>query len=216
MRKAAIFLFVFLLAIGLASAASVTRTMDSRVSPGSDVEIKLVLDGANVGESVAIEDNIPNTISVSSWDISGADGGKSAVSYAKKASSKAGIDRHSWSFKAESASPAVTYKITAPAAEGAYEFDVRWVTKDGFNHQVASLTVRTISCGDGICEGAENSDSCASDCPAAPAPVETTPDAQPPPAEPKKGKSATLWVLLAVIVVGVAIVVVRYKKKNTV
>lgn len=206
--------FVFLLSISLVLAASVSRNMPSRVDPGSEVEVKLTLSGAAAGQSVAIEDNVPNTITLTSWSIDGSQEAKEQVSHQQKPSSKAGIDRHSWAFTAASGSPTVTYKFNAPSALGSYEFDVRWVTSEGFNHQASTLTVRTITCGDGVCEGSENSDNCVGDCPKpaapAPAPAEVPVPTVP---EPTKGSGA-LVALVVVIVIIAGALGYRYMKKG--
>lgn len=210
MKKLFILPIIFILTLTLVFAASVTRTMTSRVDPGSEVEIKLTLNGANVGEAVAIEDTMPNTISlIKSWDISGSEEAKSAVSYVKKASKKEGYDRHSWSFTASSSSPTVTYKIDAPSTEAGYEFDVRWVTSEGFSHQASTLTVRTITCGDGVCEGNENNDNCEADCPK-PAPAPPAPEE-----EVAAGALGWLWIVfIAIIVIGVIVYFTVVKKKK--
>ena len=210
MKKLIVLPIIFLLTLSVVLAASVSRSMSSRVEPSSEVEIILTMSGAPVGEQVAIEDNIPNTITVKSWEISGSQEPKGEVSYVKKPSAKSGIDRHSWAFTASSGSPSVTYKIDAPSALGNFEFDVRWVTSDGFNHQASTLTVRTITCGDGVCEGNENSDSCEADCPkSAPAPSSAPVEEVAPP----KKSTGTIFVVIVVVLAALA-AGYWYKKKG--
>jgi len=211
MKKLFILPIIFLLTLSFALAQSVSRDMPSRVDPGSEVSITLTLNGAPVGEGVAIEDSIPNTITLKSWEISGSEEAKADVSYQKKDSQTAGFDRHSWPFTAASGSPSITYKIDAPTTEGSYNFETRWITSAGFSKASATLVVRTITCGDGICEGSENSDTCESDCPK-PAPPPTPVDTPSPIEGP--GASPTGWIILVVVVVIGIIGYFVYKKKQ--
>ncbi|MBI2651784.1 hypothetical protein HYX01_04895 [Candidatus Woesearchaeota archaeon] len=210
MKKLLFFPIIFLLSLSVVFAASVNRNMPSKVEPSVEVEVILTLSGVTVGEAVAIEDSIPNTITLKSWEISGSKETKDAVSHVMKASQKEGFDRHSWAFTASSSSPAVTYKFDAPSVLGSYEFDVRWVTKEGFSHQASTLTVRTISCGDGVCEGNENSDNCEKDCPKKiAAPVEVKP--QPVQA---RAKAPVGWVVAAVVLILGIVLLMAYQKKK--
>ena len=211
MRKLLVLPIIFILALSIALAASVSRNMPSRVDPGSEVQVTLTLSGATAGDGVAIEDTIPNTITVKSWEISGSQEAKADVSYQKKASQKEGFDRHSWAFTAASGSPSITYKFDAPAV-GGYEFDVRWITREGFSHSASTLTVRTITCGDGTCEGNENSDNCAADCPK---PAEAAPPTvEAPKAVEAPSKAPTAWIIAAVVVILGIILIVAYQKKK--
>ena len=208
--------FVFLLLLGIVSAASVARNMPARVDPGAEVQVILTLNGAKSGEVVAIEDTIADTISIKSWEISGSKESKSEVNYVAKPSQKPGLSRNSWSFTASSGAPSITYKFDAPSTNGNYDFDVRWVTSEGFSHQASTLTVRTIKCGDGVCEGSENSDNCVQDCPKpAPAPSPSPqPQAQPQPTEQKGLSSSTLVIIVVVIIAIVAAIGFFMMKKK--
>ena len=209
MRKLLVLPIIFLLALSVALAASVSRDMPSRADPGSEVQVTLTLNGATAGEGVAIEDTIPNTIAVKSWEISGSQEAKADVSYQKKASQKEGFDRHSWAFTAVG-SPSITYKFDAPAV-GGYEFDVRWITSEGFSHSASTLAVRTITCGDGACEGNENTDNCAADCPK---PAEAAPSAVAPKAIEAPGKAPVAWIIAAVVIILGIVLIVMYQKKK--
>lgn len=210
MKKLLVLPIIFVLALSMALAASVSRDMPSRVDPGSEVQVTLTLNGATAGEGVAIEDTIPNAITIKSWEVSGSQEAKDAVSYQQKASQKEGFSRNSWAFTAASTSPSITYKFDAPAV-GSYEFDVRWITKEGFSHAASTLAVRTITCGDGACEGDENSDNCIADCPRAA-------EAPPTPVEPKAleapGKAPIAWIIAAVVVILGIILIAAYQKKK--
>ena len=208
--------FVFLLLLSWVLAASVSRTMSARVEPNSEVQVTLTLNGAKTGEAVAIEDTIPNTISINSWEISGSKEAKSEVNYVTKPSQKAGLNRNSWSFTAATGAPSISYKFNAPSATGNLEFDVRWVTSEGFSHQTSALTVRTITCGDSVCEGSENSDNCVQDCPK-PAPPSPPPPAPTPlpTVKPSGLSNITIgWIVVAIIVIGAAIGYFMWQKKK--
>jgi len=211
MKKILILSTIFLLTLSFALAQSVSRDMPSRVDPGSEVSITLTLNGAPVGEGVAIEDSIPNTITLKSWEISGSEEAKADVSYQKKASRKEGFDRHSWPFTASSGSPSVTYKIDAPTTEGSYEFETRWITSAGFSKASATLTVRTITCGDGICEGGENSDTCVSDCPK---PALPPPAAEEAVEKEPTSRTAIAWIVVVLIVAAAGIGYYMWRKKQ--
>lgn len=211
MKKLLVFPIIFVLALSMALAASVSRNMPSRADPGAEVQVILTLNGVTAGEGVAIEDTVPNAITITSWEISGSQEAKEAVSYQQKASQKEGFSRNSWAFTAASGSPTITYKFNAPVV-GSYEFDVRWITKEGFSHAASTLAVRTITCGDGVCEGTENSNNCVADCPkpvqSAPAPV-----VEPKPVE-APSKAPVAWIIAAVVVILGIILIVAYQKKK--
>ena len=209
MKKLLILPLILLLAIGFVLAATVNRDMPSRADPGSGVTAKLTLSGANAGEGTAIEEIIPDTITIKSWDISGSKEAKSAVGYTKKASKTTGFTRHSWTFTAASSSPSITYKFDAPSTEGNLKFDVRWITSDGFSHKESSLAVRTVKCGDGICEGSENSDNCEADCPKPKPPAPKAPAAK----EKPKANVGVIIAIIAIIIIIVAVVLSKKKKK---
>ena len=201
--------------MGFVLAASVSRNVPSRVDPGSEVTVTLSMSGANAGEGTAIEDTIPSNIKIKSWDISGTEEAKDAVSYVTKPSKKEGFTRHSWSFTA-AGSPSITYKFDAPSTEGGLAFDVRWVTSDGFSHQESTLDVRAVRCGDGRCEGSENSDNCVADCPKPPPPAPTTTPTETPTTPEAPSASNTMWVILAVvaiIIIGALVYKGQAKKK---
>jgi len=221
MKKLILLPVLFLLTLSMVLAASVSRNMPDRVDPGAEVEVTLTLNGAPVGEGVAIEDSIPNTITVKSWEVLGSEESKGDVSYQQKASQKEGFQRHSWPFTAASGAPSVTYKFDAPAAVGSYVFETRWITSEGFSKDSTTLIVRTITCGDGVCEGNENSDTCETDCPKPappppPAPAPTpTPSEEPSPADEPAGKVPVAWIIAAVVVIlGIILIVVYQKKKQ--
>jgi hypothetical protein len=204
--------FIAVLAIALlmlssvAFAASVSRNIPARISPGETVQVSLSASGVPVGEVFTIEDTVPQGWLVSNWQVSGAEGDRAGVDYRFTAAE----NRHGFSFTASSGSPQVSYDVAVPAsASGSFAFNAVYFDSSGFNKNDASVTVRTITCGDGVCEGSETTDSCVQDCPA--------PAVQPPSTAGPEGSesgSGMLWiVLLAVVAAGAFFFVKRSKKK---
>ena len=217
MKKLILLPVLFLLTLSMVLAASVSRNMPDRVDPGAEVEVTLTLNEAPVGEAVIIADSIPNTITVKSWEVLGSEEAKADVSYQQKASQKEGFQRHSWEFTTASGAPSVIYKFDAPVVVGSYVFETRWITSEGFSKDSTTLIVRTISCGDGVCEGNENSDTCEADCPkpVPPAPTPTPAPTEEPKVEEPAGKVPVAWIIAAVVVIlGIILIVVYQKKKQ--
>jgi len=200
MKKTILYLVVFILSLSLVTAASLSRSMPSRVSPGEEVEVTFSISNMEVGKEAGVSEVVPAGIRVKEQSVSGAEG---APQYRI-----ADKTNHKWSFTASSGSPTVTYRFDAPSTEGAYSFDAVYALPPANIDNIKStLTVRVITCGDGYCEGGENSDTCESDCPK-PAPA----------AEPvveEKGKVNVGLIIIAVIVVlGLIIYFAVGKKKK--
>lgn len=179
-----------------ALAASVGRNMPSRVSPGEAFAITFSVSGVNAGELFTLEDKLPNGWQLTSWDVSGAKGGKAAVSYRAVPAD----NRYGFSFTTESASPLVTLnaKVPAAASPGAYSFDAVYFDSSGQGKAPGSLTVRNIACGDSVCEGPENTGSCASDCPAPQVQAEQPAPPEAPTAPPAAGNTSRNTMLATV------------------
>lgn len=150
-------------------AASVSRSMEPRVGAGDKFTVTLTAAGVPVGELFTIEDDVPDGWLVSNWQVSGAEGGREAVKYRFVAAD----NRAGWSFTASASTVAVTYDVRVPAdaARQSYNFDAVYFDSSGQGRSQASVAVRDITCGDSICEGSENSDTCLQDCPVAPPPA---------------------------------------------
>lgn len=181
-------------------AASVSRNMPSRVSPGDDIQMTFSISGVTIGEVFTLEDQAPQGWKVDAWSVSGAQGGIEGVDYRFVAA-----NRHGFSFTAESANPTISFtvKVPATAANGDYSFDAVYFDSSGQARTPGTVTVRTITCGDGVCEGGENSDTCLADCPAPappPAPAETAPTEEPVDEGEKGVPGATSTIVLAVVV----------------
>ena len=151
-----------------ALAASVSRNMPSRVSPGDAFAVVFSASGVKAGELFTLEDQVPQGWQVASWSVAGATGGNDKVNYRYVEAD----NRYGFSFVAESSSPQVTLnvKVSATASLGNYNFDAVYFDSSGQGRSQGSVTVRTITCGDSVCEGSESTQNCASDCPAPPPP----------------------------------------------
>ncbi len=197
MKKAIVYFSMFLLTVSLALAASLSRDMPTRVSPGEEVKVTFSISGMEVGKVAGISEVVPVGITVKEQTVTGAEG---TTTYEV-------VDKnHKWSFKAASSSCTVAYKFDAPAV-GTYNFDAVYALPPAnINNIKSTLTVRTINCGDGFCEGDENSDNCVADCP----------KAQPTTAgEVKEKPNVVGWIIAGVIVViGLIVYFVVTKKKK--
>jgi hypothetical protein len=204
--KIIIYLATLLMVAGLASAATMSRSMPDRVAPGETLTVSFAVSGMEIGKEVALSEVIPAGWSVKDWSVSGAKEAKADITYKKKSGNE-----HQWSFTASTTNPAITYTTVVPsAASGSYEFDaVYMLPPANMNNLKKTLTVRVITCGDGVCEGAENSDNCAADCP----------KPTPPPTQEEKAEEAKLspaWAVLAAVIVILAaayFVLIRKKKR---
>ena len=205
MKKIAMLLLVAVLVSAVLSvsvlAASVSRNMPSRVSPGETMVVTFSISGVKAGELFTLEDQVPAGWLFTSWDVTGAKGGKDKVTHRVVAAE----NRHGFSFEAESSSPQISFSVQVPgAASGNYNFDAVYFDSSGQGRSQGSVTVRKISCGDGVCEGSENTQSCVKDCPAPapqqPAPASTKPVV--PPAVPVK-KMPTIIVVAVFAVAAV-------------
>src|SRR3989338_3794270 len=195
MKKITLLLaFAILILSTSAFAASVSRGMPNRVSAGEDIQMTFSVSGVTVGELFTLEDQAPQGWRVDAWDVSGAKGGRGGVDYRFVAAE----NRHGFSFAAETASPTISFTVKVPttAANGDYNFDAVYFDSSGQSRSQGTVTVRTITCGDGVCEGGENSDSCLADCP-----VAAAPPAEEPGQEAAEGASGLTSVIILVVVV---------------
>ena len=204
MRKIAMLLLAVVFVCALMSfsvmAASVSRNMPARVSPGDDMAISFSVSGVTAGELFTLEEKVPLGWTVSSWNVVGAKGGKEKVNYRYMSSD----NRHGFSYESEGSSSQITLNVKVPAtAIGNYNFDAVYFDSSGQGKSQGTLTVRTITCGDGVCEGSENTGNCAKDCPAPapqqPAPAPSTTKPVLPPAAPVKSKPTTIIIIVVVI-----------------
>ncbi len=206
-------LMLLVLAVAVSSfalAASVSRDMPSKASPGETVTVTFNVNGAEAGKLFTLEDDLPDTWKFASWEVSGAKEEKSAINHRA-----ASGNRHGWSFTAKDANVKISYIVQAPSVDGNYDFDAVWFDSSGQNRDKKSVTVRTITCGDTVCEGNENTDNCLSDCPK---PAEAVPSPAPPAEKQPAKKESPTQVIIAVAAVAVIAILAAFlmmrKKKG--
>ena len=136
--------------------------------------------------------------------------------YQIKKNKKTG-NEHQWSFTASRANPSITYTTVVPSgALGNYNFDAVYVLPPAnIDNLRKTLNVRVITCGDGVCEGNENSDNCVQDCPLPPPPAEPQPPAvvEEEQTTEKGGVAGGMIVLIVIIIVAVGAFIYMRKKK---
>ena len=210
MKKLITFLVIFVMMATAAFAGSVSRNMASRLHPGEELTVTLSISGATAGKLFTLEDVIPQGLTIKEWMVSGTQETKDQINVRQKE------NRFGWSFTPTSASASVEYKIDLSDSDAAYTFGpIVWFdpSGQGTESSTPTLTVAAITCGDGICEGSENSDNCVQDCPLPPPPA---PAPAPPVVEEKKGLSTTAmaWIVVFVIVVLGAVGYYMWQKKR--
>ena len=205
MKKIAMLLLAAVFVCALMSfsvmAASVSRNMPSRVSPGEDMAISFSVSGVTAGELFTLEEKVPLGWAVSSWNVVGAKGGKDKVNYRYVSSD----NRHGFSYTSEGSSSQITLNVKVPStAIGNYNFDAVYFDSSGQGKSQATLTVRTITCGDGVCEGSENTGNCVKDCPAPAPPQQPAPSTPSVPLLPPAKKPTSNTTLIIVVVAAIA------------
>ena len=210
MKKLFITLIICVLLSATVFAASVSRNIPSRVSPGEQITVKLNINSISVSDTVktfAIEESLPDGFSLSDWSIQGIEETKDQVKTEFLA------NNHKFEFTPTGSSVTITYTTTAPSDLGSYEFKATWFDLSGMSgvdDGKSTVTVRTISCGDGICEGDENYDNCESDC------KKPTPTPEKPTGEiVSEGKLNVGWIIvIAIILIGLIVYFTMTKKKK--
>jgi hypothetical protein len=205
MRKIILTLAMIILFAASAFGASVTRRIASRVNPGEEITVVLDVDGIGTSDAVktfAIEESVPVDWTLSDWSITGIVETKDEVVTDFK------DNNYKFQFTPTGTSSSISYKTTALTELGTYDFKATWFDLTGMsgaNDGKTTVAVREITCGDGFCEGSENSDNCEGDCPK---PVPPTPPAE------EKGKVNVGLIIIALIVIIGLIAYFVYKKKK--
>ena len=214
MKKLMIFFVIFALMAASVLAGSVSRNMPSRVQPGQTLTVTLSISGATADKSFTLEDVVPAGLKIKEWIVTGAKESKEAINIREKG------NNFGWSFTPTSSSASVEYKIDLPNSEAAYTFGkIVWFDPSGQGIEASSptLTVANVRCGDGICEGNENSDNCVQDClkpaPAQP-PAPTLTKEQAMEKKPALSNTAIAWIVVAIIVVLAAVGYFMWQKKK--
>ena len=135
----------------------------SKAAPNEDVRVTFSVSGAVVGEVFTLRAQVPQGWRADDWAVSGAKGGSAGVEYQMLAAD----NKHGFSFTSDSSAPPISFTVKVPSGtvNGDYKVDAVYFDKSGFNRVEGNVKVGVVSCGDGVCEGSENSDSCSADCP---------------------------------------------------
>jgi len=204
MKKLIIFFVIMAFLAASVLAGTVSRNIPSRIEPGKTLTVTLTISGATAGKLFALEDVIASGLKIKEWTVTGSQEPKESITIREK------DNRFGWSFTPTGASATVEYKIDLPNNPSTYTFGkMVWFDPSGQGAESSqpTLTVAPIKCGDGICEGNENSDNCVPDCPkAAPAPAQQ-PVQQPSAKQQQTAASGMSTTTIAWIVVGLIVVV---------
>jgi hypothetical protein len=140
--KKLLLIIMLLMFSSLAMAATVTRDMPTRILPNQELTVTLRLTNIDSeGVAMAVEDTIPNTLSIKEWNIQGTTQFEDEIDYRFE------NNRAAWAFIPSSTSATITYKIQLPNQETTYNFGpLVWFDKAGMSPQgagTASLLVTT-------------------------------------------------------------------------
>jgi len=219
MKKLMVFLVFFvifaLMAVSVL-AGSVSRDMPSRIQPGQTLTVTLSISGATADKSFTLEDVIPTGLKIKEWTVTGAKEPKEGINIREKG------NNFGWSFTPTSSSASVEYKIDLPNNEATYTFGkIVWFDPSGQGIEASSptLTVANVKCGDGVCEGNENSDNCVQDCPkpappAPPAPAPAPTEGEAMEKKPALSRTTIAWIVVAVIVIIAGVGYYMWQKKK--
>tara|TARA_Y100000310_G_C20549708_1_gene747414 strand:- start:51 stop:695 length:645 start_codon:yes stop_codon:yes gene_type:complete len=207
MIKLFVYLMVFLMAISFVFAASVSRDLPSRADPNSELTVKLQVSGADSSGSFTLEEDLPDGITLKDWTVTGSTEAKNAITTRDKEG------RFGWTFTPSDSSAIVEYTIDLGSSDVSFGTLVFFDAAGQGKTDSQTLRVAPITCGDGICEGAENSDTCVADCPKA-APPAAPPAVEEPKAVEAPGKAPVAWLIAAVVVILGIVLIVAYQKKK--
>ena len=202
MKKTIIYFIVLMLTIGVVFAASVSRDLPARADPNSELTVKLQVSGADTSGLFTLEEELPAGMTVKDWTVTGATEAKDAIT------TRVQDGRYGWSFTPSGGSATVEYMIDLGSSDVTFGTLVFFDVNGQGKTDPQTLRVASISCGDGICEGSENTDTCEADCPRAPTPVETP--------KPLEGpsKSPVGWIVLAIVIIIGILGYFYYQKKK--
>ncbi len=208
MKKTIVYVIMSLLVLSVVFAASVSRDLPPRADPNSELAVKLQISGADPSGVIALEEELPTGITVKDWSVTGAAEAKEDITTREK------DGRFAWEFTPSGASATVEYKIDLGASDVSFGTLVYFDKAGQGKVDAQTLLVAPITCGDSLCEGDENSDTCEADCPK-PAP----PAAEAPPAEAVEEEAggmpigAIVGIILAIIII-IIVVVIKKKKQE--
>ena len=203
MNKTIVYFMMGLLVLSVVFGASVNRDLPQRADPNSELAVRLQISGADSSGVLAIEEDLPEGLSVKSWEVTGATEAKSDITTRDK------DGRFAWSFTPSGTSATVEYKIDVGASDVTFGTLVFFDAAGQGKVDAATLKVAPITCGDGLCEGNENSDNCEADCPKA-----TPPPAEPPAEVPEEKAGIPIGVIVGIIIAIVLIIIIAVAMKK--
>lgn len=207
MRKTILYILMFLITTTLVFAASVSRTLPNRADPNTELAVRLQISGADTTGIIALEEELPTSVTIKDWSITGAKETKAQINTRQK------DNKFGWEFTPTGSSATVEYKINLGSSDITFGTLVFFDKSGQSKVDPQTLSVREVTCGDGICEEAENSDNCEADCPK-PAPPVPRPEPTPKTDEGVKGASFGWVILLVVVIIGVIIYFTLIKKRK--
>lgn len=165
--KIAFYIMIFSLIVGFANAATLSKNIPKNIEPGNTLTVTFRISDIEAGEVFSIEEMIGNELPIKDYNIEGAEKTEAEVEYEEKLSSDGKKTRYSWVYQAATSNPKLTYTIDIPSTlEGNYVLDTIYILPPAKMDNIKSnLRIGKIVCGDGYCEGNENSDACPEDCP---------------------------------------------------
>lgn len=160
-------ILVFLLISSFAYAATLSKNIPKNIEPGNTLTVTFRMSGIEAGEVFSIEEMIVNELSIKDYKIEGAEKTETEAEREEKLSSDGKKTKYSWVYQATISNPKLTYTIDIPSTlEGNYVLDTIYILPPAKMDNIKSnLRIAKIMCGDGYCEGNENSDTCIEDCP---------------------------------------------------
>ncbi len=204
MKNTYTLLIVLLIAVGSATAATVSRGMPDRIAPGTTATVTLTASGLTANDQFTLEETLPPGTKLLEWNVVGSKEDKSSIQTRVKDQSNA------WSFTTTGDSATITYKVQVlSSTKGIGEFTAVYFDKSGFNKGGKSVTFTAAS----------------TETPKPAAQPPTTPAAQPEPAStpaeqiktPTPAKSSSSWwiAVLVLVIVGLVAYFWMGKKPTT-
>lgn len=191
-RLVALTALILVLASLTVYAVTTKRDMPSRVDPGSEFTVKLTFSDVAVAKPFTFEESLPKGTNLKTWELSGISEKRSDFS----PGSKFRVKDNAYGWVVTPVGPVIlTYTALAPATDGTLSFSTVYFDDKGPGQVPGTLVV-------------------GKEAPVAPS-TPTPPVAQPAPAAPtqktpapapatSKGSKAWLWVLLILVIAGVA------------
>lgn len=203
-----LYFVLILLTMSFVTAVSVTRSLPSRVDPNSAVKVRLIISGATADSLFTVEEELPSGININEWSVTGAKEAKTDIT------TRITGNRYGWSFTPTSSSATIEYGIDVGASSVSFGSLIYFDPSGQGKVDGSTLRVAAITCGDGICEGNENSDNCESDCPRAAKPAAPKEEVKvEEPEEEVKKSNVGLLIILGIVILGLVIYLFVKKRR---